>query len=189
MESTTSMMVSPGKNDTHQPEVVAIRSRPSATIRPQAGLGLGMPAPRKLKVDFDDYDEPDLEGGQHHQAVEHVREDMPEHDSSVGRSCDLGPRYEIRRANRQGDAAGHAGIVRHRSSTSTAMTVAKLAPRAATSARATRMMGMERDTSTALIITASSHLPKKPAEIPKTVPIEPAMKMAIAATTIEIREP
>ena len=47
------------------------------------------------------------------------------------------------------------------------MTVPKLAPRAATNASAGRMIGMDRDTSTALIISASSHLPKNPALIPK----------------------
>ena len=69
------------------------------------------------------------------------------------------------------------------------MTVAKLAPSAATSASASRMMGMDRETSTALIIRASSHRPKKPALIPRAVPRNPAMKMATAATTIDMREP
>ena len=47
------------------------------------------------------------------------------------------------------------------------MTVPKLTPRAATNASAGRMIGMDKDTSTALIISASSHLPKNPALIPK----------------------
>ncbi|GIT43702.1 MAG: hypothetical protein Ct9H300mP11_16380 [Chloroflexota bacterium] len=37
-----------GKNATHQWETIS--SLPSATIRPQAGVGFGIPAPKKLKV-------------------------------------------------------------------------------------------------------------------------------------------
>ena len=51
--------------------------------------------------------------------------------------------------------------------TSTMMTVPKLVLRAATNASASRMIGMDRDTPTALIISASGHLPKNPAPIPK----------------------
>src|SRR2546430_1840985 len=42
--STTSRIASPGKSDTHQ--ALVTKSRPSAIIDPQAGVGGGMPAPR-----------------------------------------------------------------------------------------------------------------------------------------------
>lgn len=48
-ESTTSRIATPGKKDTHQAETT--NSRPSATISPQAGVGRGMPAPKKLRLD------------------------------------------------------------------------------------------------------------------------------------------
>src|SRR5262249_59785174 len=41
---TTSRIASPGKSDTHQ--ALVTKSRPSAIIDPQAGVGGGMPAPR-----------------------------------------------------------------------------------------------------------------------------------------------
>ncbi len=48
MESTVSRIARPGKKATHQAATTS--SRPSATIRPQAGVGRGMPTPRKLRV-------------------------------------------------------------------------------------------------------------------------------------------
>ena len=43
------MIARPGTVEIHQ--ATARRSRPSATIEPQAGVGGGTPAPRKLRVD------------------------------------------------------------------------------------------------------------------------------------------
>ena len=43
------MMARPGNIDTHQ--AVTISSRPSAIMRPHAGVGRGSPAPRKLSAD------------------------------------------------------------------------------------------------------------------------------------------
>ena len=45
---TTIRMASPGNSDTHHDEMIS--SLPSETMRPQAGLGLGIPAPRKLRL-------------------------------------------------------------------------------------------------------------------------------------------
>ena len=42
-------MASVGKKNSHQ--AVTMRARPSATIKPQAGVGFTSPAPRKLNVD------------------------------------------------------------------------------------------------------------------------------------------
>ena len=44
IDSTVSIIARPGKRDTHQPLSEVTSSRPSATIRPHAGVGRGMPA-------------------------------------------------------------------------------------------------------------------------------------------------
>jgi hypothetical protein len=46
IDKTVSNIARPGKKDTHQAPITKLR--PSATIRPQAGFGGGIPAPRKL---------------------------------------------------------------------------------------------------------------------------------------------
>jgi hypothetical protein len=47
-ESTVNAKAKPGNKDTHQ--AVEIYDLPSATIRPQVGVGGGIPAPKKLNV-------------------------------------------------------------------------------------------------------------------------------------------
>src|SRR5262249_23943914 len=48
-DNTVNMMATPGNIETHH--AVTINSRPSAIMRPHAGMGRGSPAPRKLRVD------------------------------------------------------------------------------------------------------------------------------------------
>ena len=49
-DMTVSIMATPGKVDIHQTPPANL-SRPSETIDPQAGVGGGTPAPKKLRVD------------------------------------------------------------------------------------------------------------------------------------------
>ena len=49
MDMTVNMIATPGTKETHH--WVMMRSHPSATISPQVGVGLGIPAPKKLRVD------------------------------------------------------------------------------------------------------------------------------------------
>ena len=71
----------------------------------------------------------------------------------------------------------------------TPMTVEVRGPRAATSTRPSRMIGMDNEISTMRMIRASTHPPQYPAVMPMAVPMMPLTTMAIIAMTTEMRLP
>ena len=96
----------PGMSDSHQ--ALVILPRPSATIRPQEGVGGGTPAPRKLSDALRHDDDPDIEGEQHHEGVEHIGQDMDEHDPRGRTAVDPRQRHEVALLDRQHLAADDA---------------------------------------------------------------------------------
>ena len=139
MESTVNTMAKHGKRKIHQ--AIVIRSLPSATITPHAGVGAGMPAPRKLRVDSKMITCPTSKVASTTTVLTKLGNmcrsiirafDAPETRARSIKSCCLMARASPRTTR---------AYLAHSSTAMTMMTVVNPAPMAATSTRASRMEG------------------------------------------------
>ena len=151
-------MAIPGNKATHQ--AATSSSRPSATISPQAGVGLGIPAPRKLRVDSRIITKPTWSVASTTRLLNTLGKmcfsiirgfDAPDTLARETKSCT--------RTDKVSPLDWRAYCA-HKKIINTAMIDMKLAPNAATNTKAINMTGIDREISTNLIITASTQPPK-----------------------------
>ena len=93
MESTVNMMARPGMTESHHD--VTMKSRPSATMTPQAGVRRWDARTEETERRFQQDDITHLERRKDDDGVEHVGEDVAEDDAKVRRPGDASPCDEV----------------------------------------------------------------------------------------------
>ena len=106
-DSTVANMASPGSDEIHH--AIAILSRPSESMDPQAGVGGGTPAPRKLRAASSRMTHTHQQGRHHNHAVGYSRQDVDEHDANCPGPGHAGQCDVVRGLDAQHFPPRHAG--------------------------------------------------------------------------------